>query len=87
MFVDLYVCNIAFTSMSLLHLCHILLSLLTTIAKNLFDECESHYPEEEYHPESHTQKIIFRELYCYFHDLRFRTILLLLLSHFTADSV
>ena len=57
-FVPLGKINIAFTFMSLLHLCHILLSLLTTVAKNLFDEWRVTVQKKN-NSESHTQKIIF----------------------------
>ena len=57
-FVPLGKVNIAFTFMSLLHLCHILLSLLTTVAKNLFDEWRVTVQKKN-NSESHTQKIIF----------------------------
>ena len=36
-----------------------LLCLLTTIAKNLFDECETHYPEEEEFRVPHTENYIW----------------------------
>ena len=57
-FVPLEKVNIAFIFMSLLHLCHILLSLLTTVAKNLFDEWRVTIQKKN-NSESHTQKIIF----------------------------